>query len=102
MHQHGVLNVLILAEEYDVTRDNLDAVTTERTNPLAWVTDDERELLARPLGVLPHWGIRAVRAVGNYGEIYERNVGRDSPLKIERGLNRLWNQGGLHYAPPID
>ena len=42
------------------------------------------------------------RAVGNYGEIYERNVGRDSPLKIERGLNRLWTEGGLHYAPPID
>jgi len=43
-----------------------------------------------------------LRTVGNYGEMYERNVGRDSPLKIERGLNRLWTEGGLHYAPPID
>jgi general L-amino acid transport system substrate-binding protein len=97
-----VLNVLILAEEYGVTRDNLDAVTPERTHPLMWVTDDERELLARSLGVPLHWETRTLRAVGNYGEIYERNVGRDSPLKIERGLNRLWTQGGLHYAPPID
>jgi general L-amino acid transport system substrate-binding protein len=97
-----VLNLLILAEEYGVTRDN--AVTTDsmRTNPLTWVTDDERELLARSLGVPLDWGTRILKAVGNYGEIYERNVGRDSPLKIERGLNRLWTQGGLHYAPPID
>ena len=65
-------------------------------------TDDERDLLARSLGVPPRWGIRVLRAVGNYGEMYERNVGRDSPLKIERGLNRLWTEGGLHYAPPID
>ena len=97
-----VLNILILAEEYGVTRDNLDAVTTEQANRLTWRTDDERELLARSLGVEPRWGARALRAVGNYGELYERNVGRDSPLKIERGLNRLWTQGGLHYAPPID
>ena len=48
------------------------------------------------------WVVRAVKAVGNYGEMYERNLGRDSPLNIERGLNRLWTQGGLLYAPPID
>jgi general L-amino acid transport system substrate-binding protein len=97
-----VLNVLILAEEYGVTRDNLDAVATKQTHPLTWATDDERELLARSLGVPLHWVTQILKAVGNYGEIYERNVGRDSPLKIERGLNRLWTQGGLHYAPPID
>ena len=45
---------------------------------------------------------RVLRAVGNYGEVYERNVGQESPLKIERGLNRLWTDGGLHYAPPVD
>lgn len=97
-----VLNVLILAEEYGVTRDNLDAVVAENRNPLVRRTADERDRIARALGIEPGWGIRAMRAVGNYGEIYERNVGRDSPLQIERGLNRLWNQGGLHYAPPID
>ncbi|MFO1420558.1 MAG: amino acid ABC transporter substrate-binding protein [Candidatus Competibacteraceae bacterium] len=97
-----VLNVLILAEEYGVTRDNLDAVVAKNSNPLVRRTADERDRIARALGIEPGWGIRALRAVGNYGEMYERNVGRDSPLKIERGLNRLWNQGGLHYAPPID
>ena len=97
-----VLNVLILAEEYGVTRDNLDAVIAEHKNFLVWRSADESDLIARSMGIESGWAIRAVRAVGNYGEIYERNVGRDSPLKIERGLNRLWNQGGLHYAPPID
>ena len=97
-----VLNVLILAEEYGMTRDNLDAVIAENKNPLVQRSADEREVIARSLGIAPRWGTRAIQAVGNYGEMYERNVGRDSPLQIERGLNRLWNQGGLHYAPPID
>jgi general L-amino acid transport system substrate-binding protein len=52
--------------------------------------------------VRPDWVVRAVKAVGNYGEMYERNLGRESALNIERGLNRLWTQGGLLYAPPID
>ena len=42
-----------------------------------------------------------IKHVGNYGEIFERNVGAGSPLKIERGINRLWTKGGLQYAPPI-
>ena len=97
-----VLNILILAEEYGVTRDNLDAVIAENQNPLVRRSADERDRIAQALGIEPRWGARAIRAVGNYGEMYERNVGRDSPLKIERGLNRLWTQGGLHYAPPLD
>jgi general L-amino acid transport system substrate-binding protein len=97
-----VLNVLILAEEYGVTRDNLDSVIAENRNLLVRRSTDETNIIARSMGVEPGWGIRALRAAGNYGEMYERNVGRNSPLKIERGLNRLWNQGGLHYAPPID
>jgi general L-amino acid transport system substrate-binding protein len=50
----------------------------------------------------PVWALRAVKTVGNYGEVYDRNVGDGSPLKIERGPNRLWTQGGLMYPPPID
>jgi general L-amino acid transport system substrate-binding protein len=42
-----------------------------------------------------------IRAVGNYGETFERNVGQGSPIKIRRGLNALWSEGGLQYAPPI-
>ena len=53
------------------------------------------------LGLDKAWAYNALKAVGNYGEIFERNVGKDSPLKLERGLNKLWNQGGILYAPPI-
>jgi general L-amino acid transport system substrate-binding protein len=42
-----------------------------------------------------------IKGVGNYGEIFERNVGQGSPLKIERGLNALWSKGGIQYAPPV-
>ncbi len=53
------------------------------------------------MGLSNDWTVRIVRHVGNYGEVFERNLGKDSPLKIARGLNRLWTQGGLIYAPPI-
>ncbi|MGC1952375.1 MAG: amino acid ABC transporter substrate-binding protein [Gammaproteobacteria bacterium] len=97
-----VLNVLILAEEYGITRENLDVIIAENRNPLVRRSADEREMIAQALGVPALWEARVLRTVGNYGEMYERNIGRDSPLKIERGLNRPWTQGGLHYAPPID
>jgi general L-amino acid transport system substrate-binding protein len=53
------------------------------------------------LGLTKDWVIRIVKAVGNYGEVFDRNVGAGSPLGIARGLNNLWNKGGLQYAPPI-
>ena len=53
------------------------------------------------LGLTNDWAYRIIKAVGNYGEIFERNVGQGSPIKISRGLNALWNKGGLQYAPPI-
>jgi general L-amino acid transport system substrate-binding protein len=53
------------------------------------------------LSLTKDWAARAVRAVGNYGEIYERNVGTQSRLGIPRGLNALWTLGGIQYAPPI-
>jgi general L-amino acid transport system substrate-binding protein len=53
------------------------------------------------LGLTKDWVIRIVKATGNYGETFDRNVGAGSPLKIARGLNQLWNKGGIQYAPPI-
>jgi general L-amino acid transport system substrate-binding protein len=53
------------------------------------------------LGLTKDWVYRIVKLVGNYGEVFDRNVGANSPLKIERGLNKLWNKGGIQYAPPI-
>ncbi|QKS27875.1 amino acid ABC transporter substrate-binding protein [Accumulibacter sp.] len=97
-----VLNMLILGEEYGVTRDRIDEEIRDNRNPLLRQDPYEGKIIAQALGIEPQWGIRALRAVGNYGEVFERNVGRNSPLKIERGLNRLWMHGGLHYSPPID
>jgi len=53
------------------------------------------------LGLTKDWAVRIIRHVGNYGEVYERNVGTGSKLGIPRGLNQLWNAGGILYAPPI-
>jgi len=53
------------------------------------------------LGLSKDWAVRIIRAVGNYGEIFERNLGQGSPLKIPRGRNAQWREGGLHYAPPV-
>ena len=53
------------------------------------------------LGLTKDWAVRIIKQVGNYGEVFERNVGTGSPLKIDRGLNTLWTKGGLQYAPPI-
>ena len=55
----------------------------------------------RQLGLPADFVVKAVRAVGNYGEMFERNLGAGSKLKLERGENRLWTQGGLIYAPPF-
>lgn len=100
-----VLYTLILAEEYDVTRANVAQQWPEikqqklRSWKLAGGTETNYGQL---IGATDDMGLRVVAAVGNYGEMFERNLGRDSPLKIERGLNRLWNEGGLLYAPPVD
>lgn len=57
--------------------------------------------LGEALGLSKDWVARIVKHVGNYGEIFDRNVGADSRLKIDRGLNKLWTKGGILYAPPI-
>ena len=57
--------------------------------------------LGKGMGLDNDWVVKIVKAVGNYGEIFERNVGAGSRLKIDRGMNKLWNNGGLQYAPPI-
>jgi general L-amino acid transport system substrate-binding protein len=54
-----------------------------------------------PMGVPKDWAYKIVKLVGNYGELFERNIGAGSRLGIARGLNAQWNKGGLQYAPPI-
>lgn len=97
-----VLFALVLAEESGVTQANVESRIAELGGALGHLLRGEDTRLARAMGAQDDWAIRAVRAVGNYGELYERNLGSASPLKIERGMNRLWTDGGLMYSPPID
>jgi general L-amino acid transport system substrate-binding protein len=88
----------IAAEELGVTSANVEEMQRTSTNP-----DIQRLLgrtgdLGRSMGLDNDWAVRIIRQVGNYGEMYERNI---TPIGIPRGVNNLWNNGGLHYAPPI-
>ena len=53
------------------------------------------------IGLTNDWAVRIIKAVGNYQESYERNVGPNTPLQLDRGVNALWSQGGVQYAPPV-
>ena len=57
--------------------------------------------LGEMLGLDKDWAVRAIGAVGNYGEIFEREIGESTPIGLSRGLNALWTQGGLQYSPPF-
>ncbi|MBR1136045.1 MULTISPECIES: amino acid ABC transporter substrate-binding protein [Bradyrhizobium] len=94
------LFALVTAEELGVTQANVDemAKSDKPEFKRAFGTDGN---LGEQLGLTKDWFSRIVKAVGNYGEVYERNVGAGSKLQIARGLNQLWNKGGLQYAPPI-
>ena len=94
-----VLLALIEAEERGITRANVRKVLETTADPAVQAFLGGG--YAKALGISPGWVVRVVETAGNYGEIFERNLGSASPLKIERGLNRLWNQGGLMYSPPF-
>src|SRR5262245_15397422 len=96
-----VLFTLVAAEEYGITRDNVQAKRQQKADPMVGDFFAASEHYSKALGVKPDWAAKTVESVGNYGEIFERNLGSQSPLKLERGLNRLWTKGGLMYAPPF-
>src|SRR5436190_11006550 len=91
---------MLTAEELGVTKANVDE-QMKSANP------DVKRLLGtegnygEQLGLTKDWAYRIVKHVGNYGEVFEKNVGQGSPLKIARGINALWTKGGLQYAPPV-
>ena len=96
---------LMQAEELGITQANVDSKVSEaRANPNQ---ADLRRFLGvegdfgKQLGLPADFVVKVVKAVGNYGEIFERNVGMGSKLKLERGLNRQWSDGGLIYSPPF-
>jgi general L-amino acid transport system substrate-binding protein len=92
---------LIEAEEYGITQANVEAMQKDSKDPtigrLLGTTEDTGKLL----GLDKDWLARGLKAVGNYGEIFERNVGPRSVLGLPRGSNNLWSKGGLMYAPPV-
>ena len=88
------------AEELGVDSKNVDAMLNSANPEVKRMLGKEGDF-GKGIGLENDWVVKIVKGVGNYGEMYERNVGKDSPLKIERGVNKLWNQGGLQYAPPI-
>lgn len=96
-----VLFALIAAEESGVTAANAATLRTTSASPFLRRALGLGGGFGREMGVDDDWALRAVTSVGNYGEIYDRNLGPRSGLGLERGLNRLWNKGGLLYAPPL-
>ncbi len=94
------LFAMINAEEYGVTAKNVDEMTKSPNPEIKRLLGSEGNF-GESIGLTADWVVRIVKLVGNYGEVYERNVGAGSKLAIDRGLNRLWNKGGLQYAPPV-
>ena len=91
---------MVNAEEYGVTQANADEMKNSNNPNIRRLLGVEANG-ADKLGVGQDFCYHIVKNIGNYGEAYDRNVGKDSPLAIERGLNRLWNQGGIMFAPPL-
>jgi general L-amino acid transport system substrate-binding protein len=91
---------MINAEELNVTKANVDDMMKSENPEIRRLLGSEGKH-GEGLGLTNDWAYRIVKHVGNYGEIFERNVGQGSPLKITRGLNALWSKGGLQYAPPV-
>jgi len=91
---------MLIAEEFGITKANVDEMLKSDNPEIKRVLGTEGNF-GEQFGLGKDWVYRIVKHVGNYGEIFDRNVGQGSPLKIARGLNALWTKGGLQYAPPI-
>lgn len=96
-----VLFALIRAEEFGFTQATVRSRLEAAANPAVLRWSEADGLISKGLGIPPGWATRAVENVGNYGEMFERNLGSQSPLGLDRGLNNLWTQGGLMYSPPF-
>ena len=95
-----VLAGLIEAEEYGITQANADQMKTS-DNPQVGRLLGATEDLGKHLGLDKEWLYRAIKVTGNYGEMFERNVGPKTSINLPRGMNRQWSQGGLQYAAPL-
>jgi len=91
----------VAAEEYGVTQANVAKLATKSDNPEINRLLGTEGNLGAMFDLEKDWAQNIIKAVGNYGEIFDRHLGPKTPLALERGLNALWTKGGLMYAPPF-
>lgn len=95
------LNALLTAEEFGITSKNIDKKVKNSNIPEVRKFLGVQDNLGKKLKLNKKWAYNIIKNIGNYGESFERNVGAKSPLKIKRGLNALWKDGGIQYSPPF-
>jgi general L-amino acid transport system substrate-binding protein len=91
---------MLNAEEMGVTQANIDSHMSSNDPAMLRLLGKEGTF-GEYIGLSNDWAVRIIKAVGNYAESYERNVGPNTPLQLDRGVNALWTAGGLQYGPPI-
>jgi len=91
---------MMTAEELGVTSANVDEMKKSKDAETLRLLGVKGKLGAT-LGLDNDWAYRIIKQIGNYGEMYDRNLGSGSPLKLARGLNNIWTKGGLLYSPPF-
>lgn len=96
-----VLNALIIAEGLGVNSGNANEMRKQSAKPVVRRLLGVEGSYGKDLGLTDDWAYNAIRHVGNYGEIFERHLGKETALGLERGQNALWKEGGLLYAPPL-
>jgi general L-amino acid transport system substrate-binding protein len=94
------LNSLIIAEELGVNQGNVDQMKSSSNPEILRLLGVEGDM-GEQLGLKADWAYNAIKHIGNYSESFERNIGVKTPLALERGLNALWKDGGILYAPPM-
>jgi general L-amino acid transport system substrate-binding protein len=95
------LYTLVNAEEIGIDSHNVTTAKERASSEAVRALLDLDGITAQKLGIEPEWGYRVLLQVGNYGELFERNLGKASGLGIKRGMNAVWRDGGLMYAPPV-
>ncbi len=96
-----VVFMMVNAEYLGIDQRNIERVKEAASRPEILKLLGLHPDTGKGVGLTPGWGARIIEQVGNYGEVFDRNLGADSKLRIGRGLNALWNEGGLLYAPPV-
>jgi general L-amino acid transport system substrate-binding protein len=96
------LNAMIIAEEFGITSANVKAAVTDaNANPEVKRLLGVEGAYGAMLGLPADWAVQVISQVGNYGEVFDKHLGPNTPIALERGLNALWTQGGILYAPPF-